>query len=65
MANTSFTRDEAILALDVLYFADRLRLNKESHEIIELSELLNELPIIPISARGVIFRNSNGIKISF
>lgn len=62
MANTSFTRDEAILALDVLYFADKLRLNKESYEIVELSELLNELPIIPISARGVIFRNSNGIK---
>ena len=62
MANTSFTRDEAILALDVLYFADELRLNKESKEIIELSELLNELPIIPLSARGEIFRNSNGIK---
>ena len=61
MANTSFTRDEAILALDVLYFADKLRLNKESYEIVELSELLNELPIIPISARGVIFR----LKINF
>jgi 5-methylcytosine-specific restriction enzyme A len=62
MANVAFTRDEAILALDVLYFADELRLNKESKEIIELSELLNELPIIPLSARGEIFRNSNGIK---
>ncbi len=62
MANTSFTRDEAILALDVLYFTNELQLNKESKEIIELSELLNELPIIPISARGEIFRNSNGIK---
>ena len=30
MANTSFTRDEAILALDVLHFADKLRLNKVS-----------------------------------
>lgn len=62
MANVSFTRDEAILALDVLYFAEDLRLNKESKEIVELSELLNELPIIPLSARGEIFRNSNGIK---
>ena len=62
MANTSFTRDEAILALDVLCFTNELRLKKESKEIIELSELLNELPIIPISVRGEIFRNSNGIK---
>ena len=62
MANVSFTRDEAILALDVLYFDEDLRLNKESKEIVELSELLNELPIIPLSARGEIFRNSNGIK---
>ena len=62
MANVSFTRDEAILALDVLYFAEDIRLNKESKEIVELSELLNELPIIPISARGEVFRNCHGIS---
>lgn len=61
MANTSFTRDEVILALDVLYSANELRLSKDSKEIVELSELLNELPIIPLSARGIFFRNSNGI----
>ena len=61
MANTSFTRDEAILALDVLHFADKLRLNKESHEIAELSELLNELPIIPLSARRENFRSKGGV----
>ena len=62
MANTSFTRDEAILALDVLHFADKLRLNKESHEIAELSELLNELPIIPISARRENIRSKGGVN---
>lgn len=62
MANVSFTRDEAILALDVLYFAEDIRLNKESKEIVELSELLNELPIIPVSARGEVFRNCHGIS---
>ena len=62
MANTSFTRDEAILALDVLHFADKLRLNKESHEIAELSELLNELPIIPLSARRENFRSKGGVN---
>ncbi len=62
MANTSFTRDEAILALDVLYFTNELRLNKESKEIIELSELLNELPIIPLPARRKNFRSSGGVN---
>ncbi len=62
MANISFTRDEAILALDVLYFTNELRLNKESKEIIELSELLNELPIIPLPARRKNFRSSGGVK---
>ena len=62
MANASFTRDEAILALDVLYFADKLRLNKESHEIAELSELLNELPIIPLSAHRENFRSKGGVN---
>ena len=61
MGNIPFTRDEAILALDVLYSANGLRLNMDSEEITELSKLLNELPIIPISARGEIFRNKSGI----
>lgn len=62
MANTSFTRDEAILALDVLCFTNELRLNKESKEIIELSELLNDLPIIPLPARHNNFRSSGGVN---
>ena len=61
MGTIPFTRDEAILALDVLYSANGHRLNKDSEEITELSELLNELPIIPLSARGEIFRNNRGI----
>lgn len=62
MANASFTRDEAILALDVLYFSDKLRLNKESSEIVKLSELLNELPIIPLPARRENFRSNGGVN---
>ena len=62
MANVSFTRDEAILALDVLYFSDNLRLNKESSEIVKLSELLNELPIIPLPARRENFRSNGGVN---
>lgn len=50
------------MALDVLYFSEELRLNRDSREIAELSELLNDLPIVPLCDRGEIFRNSNGIK---
>ena len=61
MGNIPFTRDEAILALDVLYSSNELRLNKDSKEIIELSKLLNELPIIPNNARSESFRNYTGV----
>lgn len=61
MANTSFTRDEVILALDVLYSAEPQRLNKDSEQIIELSELLNELPIIPLAVRRKCFRSNSGV----
>ena len=47
MGNVAFTRDEAILALDTLYSAGGRRLRPDDEEIIELSRLLNELPVIP------------------
>ena len=65
MANTSFIRNEAILALDVLCSTNELRLNKESKEIIEFSELLNELPIISLPARRKNFRSSGGASGQF
>ena len=62
MANVPFTRDEAILALDALLFSGPEHLNAKSGAIIELSALLNSLPIIPPSRRGEIFRNCSGIS---
>ena len=47
MANASFTRDEVILALDVLYCSGETRLNASSQEIVDLCTLLRKLPIIP------------------
>ena len=61
MANASFTRDEVILALDVLYSSGDQRLTAESRAITDLSELLNRLPIHAQSSRREIFRNPSGV----
>ncbi len=62
MANVSFTRDEVILTLDVLYFSGAESLSPRSPEIIALSQLLNELPIHPLEERPANFRNCTGIS---
>lgn len=62
MASVSFTRDEAILALDTLLFSGEEYLNENSAAIKELSELLNSLPIVPQTMRGKIFRNCTGVN---
>lgn len=61
MANVAFTRDEAILALDTLYSAGGRRLRPDDEEIIELSRLLNELPVIPNSKKREFFRSCKGV----
>lgn len=62
MAYIPFTRDEAILALDTLLFSEEEHLNASSAAIEELSNLLNLLPIVPLSMRGEIFRNCSGVS---
>ncbi len=59
--SVNFTRDEVILALDVLYSAGEERLSAQSSAIVELSDLLNRLPIHPVANRGKIFRNPHGV----
>ena len=61
MASASFTRDEVILALDVLYSSENGRVTADSHEIKELSLLLNRLPIHPLENRRADFRSPTGI----
>lgn len=65
--NVNFTRDEVILALDVLYNSNAEHLGAKSKEIIELSQLLNDLPIHPREVRPANFRNCSGVsqQISF
>lgn len=60
MASEKFTRDEAILALDVLYLLNK-KVSADSPEMIELSKLLNRLPIYPVENRRSDFRSATGI----
>lgn len=62
MANASFTRDEVILALDVLYRSGGVRLQPNSPEIQELSSQLNLLPIHAKDKRPPNFRNCVGVS---
>lgn len=61
MKSASFTRDEVILALDVLYSSKKGKVTADSDEIKELSMLLNRLPIHPIENRRADFRSPTGI----
>lgn len=61
MASESFTRDEVILALDVLYSSTKQRVSADSEEMADLSALLNRLPIHPTKNRRSDFRNTPGI----
>ena len=62
MANISFTRDEVILTLDVLYFSGEKHLNENAPSIIALCSLLQDLPIHPHENRNQIFRNPHGVS---
>jgi len=62
MANVAFTRDEAILTLDVILFSGKEHFNPNSESVIELSRLLNELPIHSQAYRTSNFRNPIGIS---
>ena len=61
MASASSTWDEVILALDVFYSSPKGRVTADSHEIKELSLLLNRLPIHPLENRRADFRSPTGI----
>ena len=61
MSRLSFTRDEVILALDLLFSSEKGRVYADSEEMADLSALLNRLPIHPIKSRRDVFRNPTGI----
>ena len=61
MPRQDWTRDELILALD-LYFEDPAARGSKTHPgVIELSGMLNRLPLHPKGEREGFFRNPNGV----
>ena len=62
MRNPDWVRDEIILAMAVYFRAGRKQLPPGHHEVLQLSRLLNDLPIHPKATRGANFRNPNGIS---
>jgi 5-methylcytosine-specific restriction protein A len=57
----NWTRDELILALDLYHSLPAARGNVRHPGIVELSELLQDLPIHPVELRPSNFRNPNGV----
>lgn len=61
MSNPDWNRDELILALDLYFREPSARGSKTHPAVIELSDVLNHLPIHPNVVPGTTFRNANGV----
>src|SRR5215471_1678449 len=61
MRNPSWSTDELILALDLYFRLPPNSTSKANPQIIELSEVLNRLPIHPERPDAEKFRNPNGV----
>ena len=57
----NWNRDELILALDLYFREPRARGSKSHPAVLELSNLLNQLPIHPSHDREEYFRNPSGV----
>lgn len=57
----NWTEDETILALDLFLQNDMRPLSQTSPQVVELSQLLSDLPIHPLADRPANFRNTNGV----
>ena len=60
--NPNWTRDELILALDLYISEGGRQLDADHSNVIELSQLLNKLPIHDAKLREAKFRNPNGVS---
>lgn|ERR1051325_5219343 len=61
MRNPIWTRDELILLLDTYFRVSLKGLSEDTPEVIELSVLLNQLPIHSPDTRTPVFRNPAGV----
>jgi len=60
--NPNWTREEIILAVNLYLASGRKQLDKRDPRVVELSELLNKLPIHSQSNRETKFRNPTGVS---
>lgn len=60
--NPNWTRDELILALDLYFSEGRKQLEPSHPKVVELSQMLNQLPIHPKEFQDNQFRNQNGVS---
>lgn len=63
MKNPKWHRDEIILALDLYFRTEPGQTHTKNPEILELSEILNKLPIYEIRPDAEKFRNPNGVSL--
>lgn len=63
MRNPKWHRDEIILALDLYFADDRGSIDARNKKIVELSKILNDLPLFPDRPDQERFRNPNGVTL--
>ena len=63
MRNPKWHRDEIILALDLYFDPNRGSIDVKNPKIVELSEILNKLPLFPVKPDQEKFRNPNGVTL--
>ena len=63
MRNPKWHRDEVILALDLYYSLESGQMSASNPNVIELSKILNRLPIHISRPNEVKFRNANGVNL--
>lgn len=59
--NPTWQRDELILALDLYFRCNPSSIAKNDADLVELSEILNALPIHPDRPDAARYRNANGV----
>ncbi len=62
MRNPKWTRDELILALDLYFKIDASYIDSKNKDVIELSKILNNLPIHKKESKDDVFRNPTGVS---
>lgn len=63
MRNPKWHRDEIILALDLYFSTDRGSMDSRNPKVIEVSEIINKLPLFADRPDEEKFRNPNGVAL--